>query len=132
MQAEVTLAAAETADNAIYAIANASHAVNTVVRGRLAFASAHLRGPLALRLAPNGHLLTANGDAVNGDVTHPSEIVEFTPSGRFVREYDVDDSEGGTFGLDTATDSDGGANYGVVDDVTNTLSVYRLPVPKGR
>jgi hypothetical protein len=37
-----------------------------------------LRGPLALALAPNGDLITANGDAVNGDPTQPSEIVEFT------------------------------------------------------
>ncbi len=86
-----------------------------------------MRGPLGLRLAPNGDLLTANGDAVNGDTAHPSEIVEFTPSGHFVREYDVDASQGGAFGLDTALDSDGRFNYAAVDDVTNSLSVYTLP-----
>jgi hypothetical protein len=123
-----TLYVASTGDNAIYAIGNASHASGPVERGRLVFAGSQLRGPLALRLAPNGDLLTANGDAVNGDPAHPSEIVEFTPSGRFVQEYDVDASQGGAFGLDATVDSDGRLNYAVVDDVTNNLSVYRLPV----
>ena len=44
-----------------------------------------------------------------------------------MREYNVDASQGGAFGLDTAADSDDGFNYAVVDDVTNALSVYRLP-----
>lgn len=123
-----TLYVASTADNAIYAIFNATHATSPVTRGRRVFADSHLRGPLALRFAPNGDLLTANGDAVNSDPLHPSEIVEFTPRGRFVREYDVDASQGGAFGLDARLDGDGQPNYAVVDDVTNNLSVYRLPV----
>jgi hypothetical protein len=124
-----TLYVASTGDNSIYAISNAGGAASPVHRGRLVFAGSQLRGPLALRLAPNGDLLTANGDAVNADTAHPSEIVEFTPWGRFVREYDVDASQGGAFGLDVALDSDGGPNYAVVDDVTNNLSVYRLRAP---
>ena len=55
---------------------------------------------------------------------HPSEIVEFTPQGEFVREYNVDPSQGGAFGLDTVRE--GPFNYAVIDDVTNSLSVYRL------
>jgi hypothetical protein len=125
-----TLYVASTADNAIYAIFNASHATTSVNRGQLVFADSHLIGPLALKFAPNGDLLTANGDATaNADPAHPSEIVEFTPSGQFVREYNVDASQGGAFGLDAVADSDGRANYAAVDDVTNSLSVYRLPVP---
>ncbi|HEY1889263.1 MAG TPA: hypothetical protein VGG63_02595 [Steroidobacteraceae bacterium] len=126
-----TLYVASTGDNSIYAVYNASHA-GTKGRGRLVFASSHLRGPLALRFAPNGDLLTANGDAVNGDTAHPSEIVEFTPSGHFVGEYNVDAGQGGAFGLDAVLDSDGGPNYAVVDDVTNSLSVYRLRAPDQR
>ncbi|MGB6487998.1 MAG: hypothetical protein WBE91_14050 [Steroidobacteraceae bacterium] len=121
-----TLYVASTGDNAIYAIPNAARATTPVRRGRLVFAGSQLRGPLALRFAPNGDLLTANGDAVNADTAHPSEIVEFTPWGQFVRQYNVDASQGGAFGLDVALDSDGGLNYAVVDDVTNNLSVYRL------
>lgn len=127
-----TLYVASTADNEIFAISDASRAAVTVHRGRLVFSNSHLRGPLALRFAPNGDLLTANGDAVNADPAHPSEIVEFTPWGDFVGEYNVDASQGGAFGLDAVRDSDGRANYAVVDDVANGLSVYRLPVSGGR
>jgi DNA-binding beta-propeller fold protein YncE len=114
---------ASTADNAIYAIPHASTRTNSVTRGGVVFADARLRGPLALRFALNGNLLTANGDAVNADVLHPSEIVEFTTWGQFVREYNVDASEGGAFGLDTLRD--GKFNLAVIDDVTNNLTVYR-------
>ena len=121
-----TLYVASTGDNSIYAISNAGRATSAVQLGRLVFASSHLRGPLGLKLAPNGDLLTANGDAVNADPAHPSEIVEFTPWGHFVREYNVDSSQGGAFGLDAVLDSDGRFNYAAVDDVTNSISVYRL------
>jgi len=117
---------ASTADNAIFAVSHASRLSHPGGRGHLVFADAHLRGPLALRLTPNGHLITANGDAVNGDVLHPSEIVEFTKSGRFVRESDVDSSQGGAFGIDTVLHGDGPFNYAVIDDVTNSIAVYRL------
>lgn len=123
-----TLYVASTADNTIYAISNADRATTGSQRGRPIFTSEHLRGPLGLRLSPNGDLLTANGDAVNADPAHPSEIVEFTPSGHFVREYDVDASQGGAFGLDADLDSDGRPDYAAVDDVTNSLSVFRLGI----
>jgi hypothetical protein len=122
-----TLFVASTADNAIYSIAQASSRSTPAHRGDLVFSDAHLRGPLALRIAPNGHLLTANGDAVNADLLHPSEIVEFTRWGRFIREYDVDASQGGAFGLDTRNDEEAEFNFAVVDDVTNNLSVLHLP-----
>jgi hypothetical protein len=72
-------------------------------------------------------LLTANGDAVNADLLHPSEIVEFTKSGQFIREYNVDSSQGGAFGIDAREGQDGDFNFAVVDDVTNNLSVLHLP-----
>jgi DNA-binding beta-propeller fold protein YncE len=122
-----TLYVASTADNTIYAIVHARTRTTTVTRGALTFADSHLRGPLALRFAPNGNLLAANGDAVNADVLHPSEIVEFTTWGRFVREYNVDPSQGGAFGLDTLPE--GPFDYAVIDDVSNSLSVYRLREP---
>lgn len=122
-----SLFVASTADNKVYEIPQASFASRPVNRGTVVFADSHLRGPLALRFAPNGNLLAANGDAVNADVEHPSEIVEFTRFGQFVREYNVDASQGGAFGLDTVSDSDGGFNYAAIDDVANSLSVYRLP-----
>jgi DNA-binding beta-propeller fold protein YncE len=123
-----TLYVASTGDNAIYAIAQASFRADAGGTGERIFSDSHLRGPLALRVAPNGDLLTANGDAVNADVLHPSEIVEFTRQGQFIREYDVDSSQGGAFGIDTRPESDGGFDFAVVDDVTNNLLVIRLPL----
>jgi hypothetical protein len=122
-----TLYVASTADNAIFAIPAASQRTSAVKLGNPVFADSHLRGPLALRFAPNGDLLAANGDAVNADVLHPSEIVEFTRWGQFVREYNVDAAQGGAFGIDTVRDDDTGFNYAVIDDVTNSLSVIDLP-----
>jgi DNA-binding beta-propeller fold protein YncE len=81
---------ASTDDNEIFAIPNAGHATSSVSKGTVVFSDPHLRGPLALVFAPNGDLLTANGDAVNADPTHPSEIVEFTKDGEFVTEFNVD------------------------------------------
>ena len=60
---------------------------------------AHLRGPLGLVPAPNGDLITSNGDAVNPDPNQASELVEFTPSGHFIGEFSIDPAQGGAFGL---------------------------------
>jgi len=123
-----TLYVASTADNAIYKVPLASHRSAPAILGDVVFMNQHLRGPLGLRFAPNRHLLTANSDAVNGDPLHPSGIVEFTKTGRFVREYNVDASQGGAFGIDTVMGEHREFNYAAIDDVTNNLSVYRLPV----
>jgi hypothetical protein len=78
-------------------------------------------------LAPNGHLLTTNGDATaNADTAFPSEMIEFTKAGEFVREFDVDPSQGGAFGLDTVLSRDAAYNIAWVDDVTNTLTLENL------
>jgi len=124
-----TLYVASTADNTIYAIANASNTDSPVERGMVVFSNEHLRGPLALRLTPNGHLLTANGDAVNADTTFPSELVEFTKAGQFIRQFDVDSSQGGAFGLDTRLDSGAPYNFAYIDDVTNNLTVADVTEP---
>ena len=116
---------ASTADNKIYAISDAGHrtTATAVVRGTVTFSDPHLRGPLALAFAPNGNLITANGDAVNGDPTHPSEIVEFTKKGQFVGEFNVDAGQGGAFGLATSGFS---FNFATVDDNTNSILVFSL------
>jgi DNA-binding beta-propeller fold protein YncE len=122
-----TLYVASTADNTIFAVPHAGNAVSPVVRGTPIFAGAQLRGPLALVFAPNGNLLTANGDAVNAAATHPSEIVEFTKSGEFVREFNVDASQGGAFGIATVLSGFPPFNFAAVDDVPNIISIYFLP-----
>jgi len=116
---------ASTADNAIFAVPFAGKAQSPVTKGTQVFASAHLRGPLALAFAPNGNLLTANGDAVNGDPTHPSEIVEFTRSGKFVREFNVDASQGGAFGIATVLTENPRLNFAAVDDVPHIVWVSK-------
>jgi hypothetical protein len=120
---------ASTADSTIYAVPNAGHATSPVNKGNVIFAGPQLFGPLALVFAPNGNLLTANGDAVpNADPSHPSEIVEFTKSGQFVRQFNVDASPGGAFGIATVLSGTPRFNFAVVDDVTNVVSVYSLPI----
>jgi hypothetical protein len=120
---------ASTADNAIYAVSHAGHRATDAAVGSPVLVGQQLRGPLALRWAPNGDLLAANGDAVNADVLHPSEIVEFTTSGQFVRQYDVDASQGGAFGIDTVMDPAAPLNYAAIDDVTNNLMVTYIRAP---
>jgi hypothetical protein len=118
---------ASTADNAIFAVPHAGKATAPVVKGTTVFADPHLQGPLALMFAPNGDLLTANGDAVpTADPTHPSEIIEFTKTGYFVREFNVDAGQGGAFGLATALGVTHGFNFAYVDDVPNYIYVTSL------
>jgi hypothetical protein len=114
---------ASTADNAIFAVSHAGKATSPVMKGTAVFTDSHLRGPLALVFAPNGDLITANGDAVNGDPTHPSEIVEFTKSGKFIREFNVDAGQGGAFGIATVLSAEHGFNFAAVDDNANDISV---------
>jgi len=121
-----TLFVASTADNAIFAIPNAGGRHSVVTRGNLVFSDPRLRGPLALSFAPNGDLLAANGDAVNADVLHPSEIVEFTRTGKFVTQSNVDASQGGAFGLATVLFGSTTFNYAFIDDVANDLVVTRI------
>jgi DNA-binding beta-propeller fold protein YncE len=117
---------ASTADNKIFRIDNAAGRTQAVARGTLVSQDSHLRGPLALAFAPNGDLLTANGDAVNADPTHPSEIVELTEAGRFVTEFNVDSGQGGAFGLAVGPTPVSFFSLAAVDDVTNSLQVYPL------
>jgi DNA-binding beta-propeller fold protein YncE len=119
---------ASTEDNAIYAISNAQFAFNQKGTGKLIFADQNvLRGPLALGFAPNGDLLTANGDAINPDMStvnpQNSEIVEFTKTGQFVNEFQIDPNAGGAFGF--ALENQGDQTlFAAVDDVTNTLDIW--------
>jgi DNA-binding beta-propeller fold protein YncE len=121
-----TLYVASTADNAIFAITHAEHARADRGRGILVYQdNAHLRGPLGLVLAPNGNLITSNGDAINADPNQNSELVEFTPRGRFVSQLQVDPEAGGAFGLAISPNRNQPA-LAAVDDVTASLNVYPI------
>ncbi|HKT66420.1 hypothetical protein [Burkholderia sp. 22313] len=118
---------ASTGDNAVFAIHNAASTNRDVGLGQMIYFDAtHLHGPLALALAPNGHLVTANGDAVNPDPLQPSEIVEFTVNGRFIAQMQVDTVPGSAFGLAFGQGSKGQPQFAAVDDNTNTATVWTL------
>ena len=78
-------------------------------------------------LAPNGDLITANGDAVNGDPTQPSELVEFTSGGKFVGQFSLDPGQGGAFGL-AVTNAGGLLRLAAVDDNPNVDNASSLDV----
>jgi hypothetical protein len=119
---------ASTADNAIYVVPNAARRTTPPANGTGAvfIRNSHLRGPLGLVLAPNGDLITTNGDAVNGDLGQPSEVVEFSRAGRFVGQFNVDPAQGGAFGIAVERSGEDRAKLAVVNDNTNDVSVYTL------
>ena len=117
---------ASTGDNKVFAIDHARAASKDVGMGRVVYTdNVHLHGPLGLALAPNGHLITANGDAINTGGMQ-NELVEFTVGGRFVAQFQVDSgAAGGAFGLAFGR-SGGEFRFAAVDDVQNTLDVWTL------
>ncbi len=118
---------ASTNDNKVFAIAGAAALAHDNGPGSVIYQdSNHLRGPLALALAPNGDLVTANGDAINPDPNQSSEIVEFTPDGRFVTQMQVDPAPGSAFGLAFGLSSSGQPQFAAVNDSTNTAIVWTL------
>ena len=95
---------ASTVDNAIFAVSKASQRNDDGGTGQVIYRDqTHLHGALGMAAAPNGHLLVSNNDAINGDPNQPSEIVEFTLSGRFVKQLSMDPAQGGSFGLNVQT-----------------------------
>ena len=119
---------ASTGDNAIYAVDAKPQSSAAAGKGRVVYQDdTHLRGPVGLMLASNGHLIATNGDAVNGDPTQPSEMVEFTREGKFVSQVSVDSAgQGGAFGIAMAGPDDN-ERFAAVDDVVNTLKVWQVP-----
>jgi uncharacterized protein YjiK len=66
-----------------------------------------------------------NNDGINPGPNQPSEIVEFTKEGDFVKEIPVDPAQGGSFGL-TVNATEDQAIFAAVDDNTSTLTVWIL------
>jgi hypothetical protein len=116
---------ASTDDNAIFAIPNAGRTHHDHGMGKLIYQDpAHLHGPLGLVLAPNGDLIASNGDAVNPDDKHPNELVEFTPAGKFVGQFQLDPGNGGAaFGI-AVSSVNGELRFAAADDNTNSLDVW--------
>jgi hypothetical protein len=118
---------ASTADNKIFAVTGAATATSSRGTGNVIFQdNTHLHGPLGLVLAPNGNLISAQGDAINPDPAHPSEIVEFTKTGKFVTQFSIDSAVGAAFGIAIAPVDTGAVDFAAVDDATNTLTVFEF------
>jgi sugar lactone lactonase YvrE len=119
---------ASTRANEIFAISGAATTGGQSGTGALVYQDpAHLRGPLGLALAPNGDLLTTNGDAVNSDPNQASELIEFTPGGQFVGQLSLASAQGGAFGFSVLS-SRRRLEVASVNDVTNTLDERFIPL----
>lgn len=112
---------ASSADNAVYAIPNASQPIWATGTGTLLFTDlTHLHGPVNMVLAPNGNLIISNSDGSNVDPAQPSEIAEFTSAGDFVTQFSVDPNPGGSFGIGLLEVGNGIAFAGVDDNAATT------------
>jgi hypothetical protein len=116
---------ASSADNAVFAIQEASEVTSSQGTGNMIFNDAtKLHGPLMLAFSPTGHLIVANSDGSNVDPNQPSELVEFTPAGQFVGEYSVDPNNGGAFGVSVTTVGFSTVRVAAVDDNANVLKIF--------
>ncbi|WP_207005502.1 hypothetical protein [Trinickia mobilis] len=123
---------ASTAGNKVFAIFGAAALKHDNGPGAVIYQDTdHLHGPLALALAPNGDLVTSNGDAVNPDPNQSSEIVEFTANGHFVAQMQVDPTPGSAFGLAFGLSSGGQSQFATVNDNTNSATVWTLRSSSG-
>lgn len=123
---------ASTGDNAVFAVDDAGSTRKDNGAGRVVYHdNNHLRGPLGLALAPNGHLISSNGDAVNpGDPTTTQNfLVEFTPAGAFVAQVQLDSgAPGGAFGLAISDSERDTVRFAAVDDDLNNLNIWNIQV----
>ena len=125
-QVRDVLYVASTLDNEIFAVNQAGSLTHSAGKGVVVFNDqANLHGPLGLVLAPNGHLICANGDAVNAGAT-PNELLEFTPQGVLVATYQLDGGNpGAAFGIASIT-SQRTLRFAAVNDNLNTVTIWTL------
>jgi len=117
---------ASTSDNKIFGIGEAAQRAISGGTGFVVFDDQkHLHGPLGLTLAPNGNLITANGDAVNPGGT-PNDLVEFTEQGILVSTHQLDGgASGAAFGI-TSTTFSSAIRFAAVDDDLNSVTIWTL------
>jgi hypothetical protein len=118
---------ASTADNEIFGVLGAGKATSANGPGTVVYQdNTHLHGPLGLAIAPNGNLISAQGDAINADPAQQSEIVEFTKTGTFVGQFALDSTAGAAFGIAIQPAGTGAADLAAVNDTLNALTVFEL------
>jgi len=121
-----TLFVASTGDNEVFGIGDAASLSGDQLQGYIVVDDQrHLHGPLGLVRTPSGHLIVSNGDAINPDPKHPSELEEFSAQGEFLASYQVDTVPGAAFGIALARHGDD-LRFAAVDDNTNTVTIWRL------
>ena len=124
---EDRLYVASTLDNTVFAVDQAEKRTSSDGPGEIIYQdNTHLHGALAMAEAPNGHLLVTNNDVINSDPNQPSEIVEFTKWGEFVKEIPVDPNQGGSFGLAVEKVDGNTAILAAVDDNTASITIWTL------
>jgi len=131
---------ASTADNAIFTVLHPLEATSSKRTGTVfAQNDGHLNGPLSLALAPNGHLLVTNGDAILPNAPPPpfNLILEYQPprgratTGTFVAQQQIDmGAAGAAFGLAIGSTSDHNQILAAVDDNSNSLIEWTIKKTK--
>ena len=117
-------------DDAIYKLKGAGHATGDLGKGQVVFNDQTvLHGPLGLIFAPNGDLITANADpaAFPPSATDPSEIIEITPSGTFVRKFSIDPNPGAAFAVLINPKDHRFEQFVYVDDFVSNCTIWNLP-----
>lgn len=118
-------------DDAIYKLKGAGHATGNLGKGQVVYDDQTvLHGPLALIFAPNGDLITANADPTHflPSATDPSEIIEITPSGTFVRKFSIDPNPGSAFAVDINNKHHLFHQFVYIDDFVSNCTIWNLPI----
>jgi hypothetical protein len=118
-------------DNAIYKLKDAGHTTSDLGKGEVVYDDQTvLHGPLGLIFAPSGHLITANADPTHfpPSATDPSEIIEITPGGTFVRKFSIDPNAGSAFAVDINNKDRFFHQFVYVDDFVSNCTIWKLPI----
>jgi hypothetical protein len=125
-----TLYVASEGDDAIYKLVGAGSTTATLGKGQVVFNDQTvLHGPLGLIFAPNGDLITANADPTHfpPTATDPSEIIEITRRGTFVRKFSIDPNPGSAFAvLVRGDDRRSSEQFVYVDDFVSNCIIWKL------
>jgi hypothetical protein len=116
-------------DNAIYKLKGAGSTKTNLGKGQVIFNDQTvLHGPLGLIFAPNGNLITANADPTHFSptATDPSEIIEITRGGTFVRKFSIDPNPGSAFAVLVKHEDRGSEPFVYVDDFVGNCIIWKL------
>jgi hypothetical protein len=125
-----TLYVAAEGDDAIYKLKGAGHTTTNLGKGEVIYDDQTvLHGPLGLIFAPNGDLITANADPTHfpPSATDPSEIIEITPHGAFVRKFSIDPNPGSAFAVDVSNKNRRFQQFVYIDDFVSNCTIWKVP-----